>query len=78
MIVSYSLKMIIRFWSSRNHTLKSKLDPLNDKSIVNLVKELKKLNFDTIVSIGNLEENNIGSNCGQYITLANNEKSAVN
>ena len=65
-------------YKAYENELKSKLDPLNDKSIVNLVKELKKLNFDTIVSIGNLEENNIGSNCGQYITLANNEKSAVN
>ncbi|MFA7327423.1 MAG: radical SAM protein [Candidatus Kapaibacterium sp.] len=65
-------------FKANENGLKSKLDPLNNKSIVNLVEELKVLNFDTIVSIGNLEENNIGSNCGQYITLANNEKSNVN
>ena len=33
-----------------------------------LLKECRKLGFDTIVSIGELEENTIGSNCGQYVS----------
>lgn len=31
------------------------------------VSELREEGFDTLVSIGELEENRIGSNCGQYI-----------
>lgn len=58
-------------FKAKESNLKSKLDPLNDKTIKDLVDELKNFNYDTVVSIGNLEENNIGSNCGQYITLAN-------
>ncbi len=57
--------------NASSNNLKSKLDPLNDKTISDLVEKLKAMNFDNVVSIGNLEENNIGSNCGQYITLAN-------
>ncbi|MFA6989001.1 MAG: hypothetical protein WC197_02930 [Candidatus Gastranaerophilaceae bacterium] len=33
-----------------------------------LVKELKNVGYQVILSIGELEENNIGSNCGQYIS----------
>lgn len=45
---------------------------LNAKSSVEfeepkVVGELKKFGFDVLVSIGELEENLIGSNCGQYI-----------
>lgn len=65
-------------FKANSNNLTSKLDPLNDKTIKNLVDELNFLNFDTIVSIGNLEENNIGSNCGQYITLANQENKSIN
>ena len=38
------------------------------------VKTLKKMGFDVIISIGELEENKIGSNCGQYIKKFQNEK----
>lgn len=31
------------------------------------VKALRRLGYDVIISIGELEENKIGSNCGQYI-----------
>lgn len=33
-----------------------------------LTKQFQSFGFDTIVSIGNLEENQIGSNCGQFIS----------
>ncbi len=32
-----------------------------------LIQNLKSAGFDVILSIGELEENNIGSNCGQYL-----------
>lgn len=34
----------------------------------NLVEDLNKAGYEVLVSIGELEENKIGSNCGQYIT----------
>lgn len=37
------------------------------KSHPDLVKELKDQGFEVILSIGNPEENDIGSNCGQYV-----------
>lgn len=33
-----------------------------------IVEELEKIGYQVIISIGELEENKIGSNCGQYIT----------
>lgn len=36
-----------------------------------LIPELNKRGFATILSIGELEENRIGSNCGQYISAIN-------
>ncbi len=32
-----------------------------------LIQDIKSAGFDVILSIGELEENNIGSNCGQYL-----------
>ncbi|MCP4584118.1 MAG: radical SAM protein [candidate division Zixibacteria bacterium] len=44
---------------------------INPKTIIDervLKYQLKKLGYEVIVSIGELEENKIGSNCGQYVT----------
>ena len=38
------------------------------KSDYDLINSLKHAGYEVILSIGELEENNIGSNCGQYIT----------
>jgi len=48
----------------------------DNKSINKLkaVQTLKKIGFDVLISIGELEENKIGSNCGQYIKKFQNEK----
>ncbi len=46
----------------------SGLNTHNDFRVMSLVSEFKSYGFDVIVSIGELEENNIGSNCGQYIS----------
>lgn len=44
----------------RPHTQESKVQTL--------LAECHALGFETIVSIGELEENSIGSNCGQYVS----------
>lgn len=52
---------------------------LNKEAITffnNLKNEFKKYNFETIISIGELEENKIGSNCGQFIN--NYKKNKIN
>jgi len=54
--------------SAEKNMLTSKLDPQNKLSVSSLVNEFNKQGFDTILSIGELEENEIGSNCGQYVT----------
>ncbi|NQU06834.1 MAG: radical SAM protein [Calditrichaeota bacterium] len=38
-----------------------------------LIKSLRMAGFEVIVSIGELEENSIGSNCGQYVSMLNEE-----
>ena len=40
----------------------------------NLISELKHAGYDVILSIGELEENQIGSNCGQYLENFEKEK----
>lgn len=60
------------------HKLQSliNVDKLNntDKLDINdLFKELNSYGFETILSIGDLEENNIGSNCGQILSINRNK-----
>jgi 23S rRNA (adenine2503-C2)-methyltransferase len=42
-----------------------------------LISNLKNAGYDVILSIGELEENNIGSNCGQYLENYEKEKQAL-
>lgn len=51
-----------------DNNLVSALNPENENSIDSLVKDFRSLGFDVIVSIGELEENQIGSNCGQFVS----------
>ncbi|MBS3116980.1 radical SAM protein [Candidatus Woesearchaeota archaeon] len=62
--------------NARNNGLKTKLDPYNQKSISQLVDEFHSFGFDTIISIGDLQENEIGSNCGQYVSAYKSECTA--
>ena len=55
-----------------NPTFKAEKNNLTSKNdfyenVGSLVADFKKFGFDTILSIGELEENQIGSNCGMYI-----------
>ena len=47
--------------------LVSYLDPKNPEERIELVDRLNESGYDVIVSIGEVEENKIGSNCGQYV-----------
>ncbi len=55
---------------SKEEELKSAIDPHDNSTSGALVKEFQKEGFDVILSIGELEENRIGSNCGQFIQRA--------
>jgi 23S rRNA (adenine2503-C2)-methyltransferase len=48
--------------------LKSLVDPCMPESYRTLVQELEDYGYEVLVSIGELRENLIGSNCGQYLT----------
>ena len=39
-----------------------------DKEKYEIIEKLKDVGYEVLLSIGELEENHIGSNCGQYIT----------
>jgi 23S rRNA (adenine2503-C2)-methyltransferase len=54
---------------------------INEKLVDNFIydknvwfEKLRSYGYDVIVSIGELEENKIGSNCGQYITAIREKK----
>lgn len=49
----------------------------NAERIINICKDLNEASYETIYSIGELEENNIGSNCGQYITNYLNQSKKI-
>jgi 23S rRNA (adenine2503-C2)-methyltransferase len=46
----------------------SEIDAYNPSSADQIVKDFRSQGFDVILSIGEVEENKIGSNCGQYVT----------
>ncbi len=55
---------------SRQEALESTIRPEDDSSSENLVKDFEAQGFEVVLSIGELEENRIGSNCGQFIQRA--------
>ena len=50
---------------------------LPDKEKYEIIEKLKEVGYEVILSIGELEENHIGSNCGQYITNYLREKEII-
>lgn len=56
--------------------LKSYIDP-HFQGDYDVVNELKTLGYDVLISIGELEENQIGSNCGQYGTAYLKAKKSI-
>lgn len=55
--------------NARKNRLASLVNPYHIETSKELVESLKDCGFDVILSIGEVKENSIGSNCGQYITL---------
>ena len=54
---------------AKQNEIVSHIEP--DRERYAVVDELRAAGFETIVSIGELEENRIGSNCGQYVSGIN-------
>jgi 23S rRNA (adenine2503-C2)-methyltransferase len=54
-------------YRARDNNLKSYIDTDDDEAQYKIVNDLEDVGFQVIVSIGALEENYIGSNCGQYV-----------
>lgn len=50
------------------NALSTALNPNDETSVAGLVSNMRSCGFETLVSIGALEENAIGSNCGQYVS----------
>ncbi len=48
--------------------LESVIDPYDSSSAKQIVEGFKVQGYDVILSIGEVEENKIGSNCGQFVT----------
>ncbi len=55
---------------SYEQNLVSSIDSKNTESAYTLITEFKRQGYEVILSIGELEENRIGSNCGQFIQRA--------
>ncbi len=49
--------------------LSSAIDPHLLESSKGIVNDFESQGFDVLLSIGELEENNIGSNCGQFVSV---------
>jgi 23S rRNA (adenine2503-C2)-methyltransferase len=54
-------------YRAQENNLSSYIDPMLDIHGYEIVDALEKAGYQVIVSIGEVEENYIGSNCGQYI-----------
>lgn len=54
-------------YRASEHGLASALDPAQIQNLQPLLYRLESAGYQVLVSIGELEENQIGSNCGQYL-----------
>jgi 23S rRNA (adenine2503-C2)-methyltransferase len=54
-------------YRARYHKILPGFDPERPETVRTLVTKFEEKGFEVILSIGELEENQIGSNCGQYI-----------
>jgi 23S rRNA (adenine2503-C2)-methyltransferase len=54
-------------YRARENALASYIDPFRENENYEIVQALRAAGYQIIVSIGEAEENLIGSNCGQYI-----------
>ena len=54
-------------YAARRAGLTGLIDPERPEACQRIVDSFRKAGFDTLLSIGELEENQIGSNCGMYV-----------
>ncbi len=54
-------------YRAQYHKIHPGFDPENPSAVRGLVARFEEKGFETILSIGEIEESAIGSNCGQYI-----------
>jgi 23S rRNA (adenine2503-C2)-methyltransferase len=54
--------------SATRANLQGLLDPNDPEACEKIADSFRRLGFETLLSIGELEENQIGSNCGMYIS----------
>lgn len=54
-------------YNAIKNNLTSFIDSNDDLKVKKLIDKFKNLGYEVILSIGQLQENEIGSNCGQYI-----------
>ncbi len=59
------------------HKLASVINPSDSASAQKIVGGFREQGFDVILSIGEVEENRIGSNCGQFVSLYRNAQTSV-
>jgi 23S rRNA (adenine2503-C2)-methyltransferase len=57
--------------------LESAIDPYDSSSAQKIIEGFKGQGFDVILSIGEVEENKIGSNCGQFVSQYRNKQTSV-
>ncbi len=62
-------------YKARDNNIESYILPEKEK--YDKINSVKNAGYDVLLSIGELEENNIGSNCGQYLTTHLNEKAEL-
>jgi len=53
---------------AKKNVIISEIDAFNPRSADHIVNDFKSEGFDVILSIGEIKENYIGSNCGQFVT----------
>jgi 23S rRNA (adenine2503-C2)-methyltransferase len=61
----------------KKENLQSTIDPHDEESSRGVVHRFQDLGFDILLSIGELEENKIGSNCGQFVSIIQDSGYAV-
>ena len=58
-------------YKARKNNINSLISPLKTKHYI--LDDIREAGYEILISIGELEENKIGSNCGQYLQQAKNQ-----
>ncbi|MCX8061008.1 MAG: hypothetical protein N3D16_00335 [Anaerolineales bacterium] len=54
-------------YRANEHGYRSAFDPCEHAGVLPIIERLRYVGYEVILAIGELEENRIGSNCGQYL-----------